>query len=41
MSRCHGSKTSGSQQGVVLQIWQEKKTKTKTKKFGMHDDSCA
>ena len=30
-SRYHGSKTSGSQQGVVLQIWQEKNKQNKNK----------
>ena len=30
MSRCSGSKISGSQQTVALQIWQEKKTKKLT-----------
>ena len=38
-SRCHGSKISGSQQTVVLQIRQKKKTKKKNDMydFPVHD----
>ena len=34
MSRCYGSEISGSQQTMILQIWQKKK---KTKKVDMYD----
>ena len=35
MSHCYGSKISGSQQTMILQIWQKKKKKTK--KVDMYD----
>ena len=36
-SRCHGSEISGSQQAVVLQIWQEKKMIKMTCMTPLHD----
>ena len=36
-SRCHGSEISGSQQFVVLQTWQGKKTKQLTCMTPVHD----
>ena len=34
---CHGSKISGPQQTVVLQIWQKKREKNDVYDFPVHD----
>ena len=37
MLRCHGSKISGPQQTVVLQMWHKKREKNGVYDFPVHD----
>ena len=37
MPRCHGSKISGSQQAMILQIWQKKMKVFDMYDFPVHD----